>query len=447
MDPQKVNTILDWAQPTSLRHLRSFFGFCNFYRRFIQEFLKLAKPLTSLTKKDTLFDQSPACQSAFDSLKKISTKAPILAHYKQGVKTIVETNSSDYVSSGVLSQLGDNVLLQPVAFFSKNLNPAECNYEIYDKELLTIIRCFKQWKPELEGTGVPVKVIKDHKSREYFMTTKKLTRRQARQAEFLSRFNFVISYIPGKKNQKADSLTRRPNDLSLNENEDCQQHLLQTILPAKLLEIILIEREVESTIVDKVVQDNLEDSYCSELRHLLKTGYPTKEIDSRHFSDLSVDSENCIRRFGRLWVSEGLYLSVIREVHYQIASGHPGHQKTICLLACNYYWPKMKDIVHRYIRNCHTCRRAQAPRDQYNGISKTLPIPTRSWTDVTLDFVTGLPLSNGYNAVLMVIDRLTKERHYIPCTTDENGTTAEATCNAVTRDRLTEPRSSKLDAE
>ena len=118
---------------------------------------------------------------------------------------------------------------------------------------------------------------------------------------------------------------------------------------------------------------------------------------------------------------------MIREVHDQIASGHPGRQKTISLLACNYYWPKMKDTVHRYIRNCHTCRRAKAPRDQYNGLLKPLPIPARPWIDVTLDFVTGLPPSNGYNAVLMVIDRLTKEKHYIPCTTDKNDTTAEAT--------------------
>ena len=108
------------------------------------------------------------------------TEAPILAHYKQDVKTIVETDSSDYVSSGVLSQLGDDELLHPIAFFSKNLNPAKCNYKIYDKELLAIIRCFEQWKPELEGIGVPIKVITDHKSLEYFMTTKKLTRRQAR---------------------------------------------------------------------------------------------------------------------------------------------------------------------------------------------------------------------------------------------------------------------------
>ena len=189
----------------------------------------------------------------------------------------------------------------------------------------------------------------------------------------------------------------------------------------------MIKGEDNNTIVDQVVQANLKDSYCSKLRHSLQTGYPSKEIDSRHFSDLSVDSENCIRRYGRLWVPESFYLLVIREVHDQIASGHPGRQKTISLLARNYYWPKMKDTVYRYIRNCHTCRRAKAPRDRYNGILKPLPIPTRPWTNVTLDFVTGLPSSNGYNAVLMVIDRLTKERHYIPCTTDENGTTAEAT--------------------
>ena len=154
------------------------------------------------------------------------TKAPILAHYKQGVKTIVETDSSDYVSSGVLSQLGDDGLLHPVAFFSKNLNPAECNYEIYDKELLAIIRCFEQWRPELEGTGVPVKVITDHKSLKYFMTTKKLTKYQACWAKFLSRFNFIISYTPGKKNQKVDSLIRRPNNLFSDDNNDQQQHLL-----------------------------------------------------------------------------------------------------------------------------------------------------------------------------------------------------------------------------
>ena len=145
------------------------------------------------------------------------TEAPILAHYKQGLRTIVETDSSDYVSSGVFSQLDKDGLLHSVAFFSKNLNPAECNYEIYDKELLVIIRCFEQWRPKLEVTSVPIKLIIDLKSLEYFMTTKKLSRRQVRWAEFLSGFNFVISYTLGRENGKADSLIHRQNDCLAND--------------------------------------------------------------------------------------------------------------------------------------------------------------------------------------------------------------------------------------
>ena len=87
----------------------------------------------------------------------------------------------------------------------------------------------------------------------------------------------------------------------------------------------------------------------------------------------------------------------------------------------------MKDTVYRYIRNCHTCRNAKVSRDQYNGLLKPLSIPMRFWTNVTLDFVIGLLYSNGYNVVLMIIDRLTKERHYILCTTDENVNIAKAT--------------------
>ena len=172
----------------------------------------------------------------------------------------------------------------------------------------------------------------------------------------------VIFYTPGKENQKADSLTRHPNDHPSNDNNNRPQHLLQTIFPAKRLEIMSIKGE-DNTIIDRVIQANLEDNYCSKLRHSLKADYPTKEIGSRHFSNLSVDSKNCIRQFSRLWVPENLYLPMIRELHDQIASGHPGRQKTISFLVCNYYWRKIKDIVYHYIRNCHTCRRAKALRD------------------------------------------------------------------------------------
>ena len=118
----------------------------------------------------------------------------ILCHFDPNKQCFVETDSSDYVNAGMLSQMGEDGLLHPVAYFSRRMVPAECLYEIYDKELLTIIWCFKKWRPELEGISLPVKVFTDYKGLEYFMSTKKLTLRQVRWAEFLLEFNFMISY-------------------------------------------------------------------------------------------------------------------------------------------------------------------------------------------------------------------------------------------------------------
>lgn len=127
---------------------------------------------------------SADCEKAFQELKRRACEALILKHFDPDKQCFVETDSSDYVNAGVLSQRGENSLLHSVAYFLRRMAPAEGNYEIYDKELLAIIRCFEEWRPELEGTGMPVQVLKDHKELEYFMTMKKLTQRQARWAEF-----------------------------------------------------------------------------------------------------------------------------------------------------------------------------------------------------------------------------------------------------------------------
>ncbi len=107
-----------------------------------------------------------------------------------------------------MSKKNDDGILHPIAFFSQNLLPAECNYEIYDKELLAIVRFLEHWRLELESTDVSVQIFTDHKSLEYFMHTKELTRCQARWAEKLADNNFKIRYQSGKSNGKADALTR-----------------------------------------------------------------------------------------------------------------------------------------------------------------------------------------------------------------------------------------------
>lgn len=139
MDPAKIDTITNWPSLINVKDVQSFLGFANFYRHFIYGYSKLATPLTCLTRKDVPFVWSPKCQTAFEGLKKAFTSDIILRHYNPDRKIVVETDASDYVSGGVLSQYNEEGILHPVAYFSKKHNPAECNYEIYDKELMAIV--------------------------------------------------------------------------------------------------------------------------------------------------------------------------------------------------------------------------------------------------------------------------------------------------------------------
>ena len=134
-------------------------------------------------------------------------------HFDPNKQAVVEIDVSDYVTAGIFFQYDDDGQLRPVVYFFCKMNPAECNYEIYDKKLLAIINAFELWKSKLEKTEEPVQVVTDHKNLEYFMSSKFLNRRQARWSEFLSKFNFEIIYRPGSMNNRADVFTRRSGDV------------------------------------------------------------------------------------------------------------------------------------------------------------------------------------------------------------------------------------------
>ena len=258
INPEKVAVVVDWPAPTNLRQAQSFIGFCNFYRRFIRDFSKIARPLTRLARKDIPFQWNSDCEGSFVELKRQITSAPVLRHFDRSRESFLETDSSDYVSGGVLSQKDDEGRLHPVAFYSKNLLPAECNYEIYDKELLAIIKCFEHWRPELEFTEIPVQVFSDHASLKHFMTTKVLTRRQARWAEMLSEYNFIINIRPGTQNGKADALTRLPGSLPQDNEDDRRKFQEQTLLPQTRFSVDCAETQSIS-LFERIKQANIED--------------------------------------------------------------------------------------------------------------------------------------------------------------------------------------------
>ena len=229
MDPAKVTAIANWESSICVKDVQSFLRFTNFYRRFIKGFSQLASPLTALTQKDIKFDWSSAAEQAFQALKAAFTSALILVMFNLNKPSTVESDSSNCVTEEVLSQSDSHEVLHSVVYFSTCMSSAECNYDIYSKELLAIIHTFKEWRLKLEGAAEQVQVITDHKNLEYFMITKQLSCRQAHWSEFLSRFNFVIQYHPGKLNSCADALTCWSVNFPQNDKDlwhTCHQQLV-----------------------------------------------------------------------------------------------------------------------------------------------------------------------------------------------------------------------------
>jgi hypothetical protein len=133
----------------------------------------------------------------------------VLSHWKSDILLIVETDASDYALVAILSIVNSDGEVHPMAFLSHTFSSAELNYNIHDKELLAIFEAFKFWRHYLKGVGTPIDIVTDHKNLEYFSTMKLLTHRQARWSEYLSTFNMVICFQPGRLGSKPNAMTRQ----------------------------------------------------------------------------------------------------------------------------------------------------------------------------------------------------------------------------------------------
>ena len=147
---------------------QSFVGFVNFYHRFIPEFSHVASPLHHLTKKAEPWRWTQPEEAAFQALKSLVTLAPILILPDQNTHFQLETDASRYATGAILSQLHNDEKWHPVGFMSKSLSPAECNYTIYDKELLSVICGLEQWRHILEGIKHTIEILNDHQNLTYF---------------------------------------------------------------------------------------------------------------------------------------------------------------------------------------------------------------------------------------------------------------------------------------
>jgi hypothetical protein len=174
MDPTKLSGLRDWPIPRTVKQVRSFLGFGNFYRKFIKGYSDLAKPLNQLLQKNIPFNWTSETQKAFDLLKKKFTEEPILMMPDLDRPFQIESDASKYASGAVLTQMDSAGKRHPVCFLSKTFNPTERRYEVYDRELLGIMRALREWRHYLYGSPHQTLIYSDHLNLLYFRKPQKL---------------------------------------------------------------------------------------------------------------------------------------------------------------------------------------------------------------------------------------------------------------------------------
>ncbi|GJU04655.1 putative reverse transcriptase domain-containing protein [Tanacetum coccineum] len=354
MDPAKIKSIKDWASPKTPTEIRQFLGLASYYRRFIEGFLKIAKPMKKLTQKSVKFDWSEKLEAVFQLLKQKLYSAPILALPEGSENFVVYCDASQRVGR---------------SFDAKGK-----------------VFALKMWRHYLYGTKCVV--FTDHKSLQHILNQKELNMRQRRWLELLSDYDCKIRYHPGKANVVADALSRK-----------------ERIKPLRLRALVM-------TIGLNLPNKNLNAQ--AEARK--EENYGTKYLCGM-IKKLEPRADRTLRLRNRSWIPcyGDLRALILHDSHKSKYSIHPGSDKMYQDLKKLYWWPNMKAEIATYVSKCLTCAKVKAKCQKPSSLLVQPVISVWKWENITMDFVTKLPkTSTGQDTIWVIIDRLTKSAHFLP---------------------------------
>jgi len=441
MEPERVAAVAQWPLPSSVHDIQVFLGFTGFYRRFIKNYAKITKPLTDLLRggrKGRIQLPSEAL-AAFQQLLYSFQHNLILKHFNPDLPIQVETDASTSAIGAVLTQLDDGKW-RPLAFRSRKLNQTEERYDTADLELLAIIDAFRAWRHYLLYSCHTITVLTDHFNLQYFQTKKKPNARQLRWSDELAAFDFVIKFRPGAKNP-ADGLSRRPDHVSTttynppnNLTQLLQDRLGRTSTSNDAPTLRqLIAATTHATLEQRASSDDaLTDISIPHIiaaqqidPFVTQSRWKTKRKSSVNAAAWQITSDGLLRYKDRIYIppTGNLRLSLLYTHHDTPTVGHPGVTRTKKLLSRSYYWDDLPRQVRHYVSTCVSCQKTKTRRHRPYGALGALPLPTRPFGEISVDFITGLPASidprtsKSCNAILVVVDRFTKYAIYIATTT------------------------------
>ncbi|GJX19304.1 putative reverse transcriptase domain-containing protein [Tanacetum coccineum] len=387
VDPAKIESIKDWASPKTPTEIRQFLGLAGYYRRFIEGFSKIAKPMTKLTQKKVAFEWGDKQEAAFQTLKNKLCSAPILA-LPQGAENFIVYCDASHKGLGAVLMQNEKV----IAYASRQLKIHEKNYTTHDLELGAVVFALKIWRHYLYGTKCTV--FTDHKSLQHILDQKELNMRQRRWLELLSDYDCEIRYHPGKANVVADALSRK-----------------ERIKPLRVRALVMtISLDLPKQILNAQTEAQKPENLKNEdVGGMIRKDIPKEKLEPR------ADGTLCLN--GRSWLPcyGDLRTVIMHESHKSKYSIHPGSDKMYQDMKKLYWWPNMKADIATYVSKCLTCARVKAEHQRPSGLLVQPEIPQWKWDNITMDFVTKLPKSSqGYDTIWVIVDRLTKSAIFVP---------------------------------
>ncbi|KAK1660330.1 hypothetical protein QYE76_048489 [Lolium multiflorum] len=346
VDPTKIKTVEEWKAPTTQTEVRAFLGLAGYYRRFVEGFSSIARPMTQLLKKDKKFEWTDKCEESFQQLKARLTTSPILIMPDITKPFDVYCDASKIGLGCVLMQEG-----KVISYLSRQLKQHEQNYPTHDLELAAIVLALKVWRHYLMGNRC--EIYSDHKSLKYIFTCE-LNMRQRRWLELIKDYDMEIHYHPGKANVVADALSRQP--CQLNSMIAAEQPSLYEEFEQFRLELVsegyLASIELQPTLISQIKEAQKGNASIDGIK---------SQIAARKAPGFTEDEAGVLWYNGRLCVPADSELKqvILKEAHDTLYSIHPGGTKMYQDLKKQFWWHGMKREIGSYIAKCDISRESR----------------------------------------------------------------------------------------